>query len=250
MDASPPAVEAPLQPGPTATLRALTTVRPQGGRATSDALDLAVRELPPGTADPRHVVLYTGAADAGGEPAVDLANRLHAAGVPLSVVAAVGAGQPVPQYWSAVAGATGGVAVAAPPGQAVAAFDRLATALGSRYLMRFPVPSGLPANAVIRVETPSGALSTTVLIPAANSGPAVPAAVSAPAAVAGHPVGAVLLLALGVGLLVLFGFVMLRRRGRGRPHGAAGRPQATGSSGRRRRRRLRAGRGTSRPDRS
>jgi hypothetical protein len=228
VDASPPAVEAPLQPGPTATLRALTTVRPQGGRATSDALDLAVRELPPGTADPRHLVLYTGAADAGGEPAADLANRLHAAGVPLSVVAAVGAEQPVPQYWSAVAGATGGVAVAAPPGQAIAAFDRLAAALGSRYLMRFPVPSGLPANAVIRVETPSGALSSTVLIPAVNSGPAVPAAVSAPTAVAEHPVGAVLTLALGVGLLVLFGFVMVRRRGppasTGRPPASPGRP--------------------------
>jgi hypothetical protein len=51
------------------------------------------------------------------------------------------------------------------------------------------------------------------------SGPAVPAAVSAPAAVAEHPIGALLLLVLGVGLLVLLGFVMVRRRG---PRGGPG----------------------------
>jgi hypothetical protein len=235
LDASPPTVSSPLRQGPTATLRALTTMRPQGERRTSEALDLAMRELPPGTADPRMVVLYTGAPDAGGVPATDVVSRLHAAGLPLCVVAVVADGQPVPRYWSTVAAGTGGAAIAAPPSQVVAAFDQLASTLRTRYVMRFAVPTGLPATAAIRVDTPTAVLSTDVVVPAAASAPSAPAAASAPAAVAANPVGAVLALALGVGLVVLIRAVAGRRgrsTGTGRQRAEAGGRSASASAGR------------------
>ena len=194
VDAGPPAVSAPLQQGPTATLRALTTVRPQGGRATSEALDLAVRELPPGTADPRLVVLYTGAPDAGGEPAVDSRQPPARRGRTAVRGGRGGAtGSPCRSIWSTVAAATGGVAVAAPPGQAVAAFDRLATALRSRYLMRFPVPSGPSGERGDPRRAPRPERSAPrSSIPAETSVAARRArvAASAPAAMAAHPLGA------------------------------------------------------------
>jgi hypothetical protein len=231
LDAGPPTVSSPLRRGPTATLRALTVLQPQGERATSGALDLAVRELPPGTADPRMVVLYTSAPDAGGVPAAEVISRLHAAGVPLSVVAAVADGQPVPRYWSTVAAATGGVAIAAPPSQAVAAFDQLATALRTRYVMRFAVPASLPATAAIRVATPTGVLGTDVVVPAAARAPAA----GSPTSVAAQVVGGVIALALGVGLAVLIRSVSARRRrppGPERQRAGAGGPSGSSPAGR------------------
>ena len=204
-DAAPPSVLVPMQPGPAAALRALTSLQAQGERRTSQALDLAVRQLPTGAADPRLVVLHTSAPDAGGEPAADLAERLSDARVPLAVVAAVADGQPVPSYWSTVATATGGVAVGAPAGTAVDAFDRLTAALRTRYLMTFPAPARLPATAVVRVETPNGPLTTDVVIQRATSRPG--------AAAVG---GVVLPVAIGVGALLVIGLVVaatLRRRG-------------------------------------
>ena len=85
-DSTPPAVAVPWPSAQAVMLRGLSAVQPGGARSTAAALDLAVAQLrSPGT-DPRLVVLYTGAPDAGGEPAASIAERMRAAGVLLAVV--------------------------------------------------------------------------------------------------------------------------------------------------------------------
>ena len=91
-DTTPPAVALPWPSGPADTLRALSDVRAGGARSTAAALDLAVAQLRAGATDPRLVVLYTGAPDAGGEPAATVVERMRAAGVVLAVVGSAGDG--------------------------------------------------------------------------------------------------------------------------------------------------------------
>jgi hypothetical protein len=191
-DTSPPAVVAPLRPGPAATLEGLSSIEPQGEPQTAAALDLAVQQLPVEADDPRLVVLYT-AAEAADHPAADLVARLTAAGAVLAVVA-VGDEGAVSPYWSSVAAATGGVAVGARSADVVDAFTRLAAALRTRYLLTFPTPDRLPADAVVRVDAPSGPLTVDV---------AVLAAPTAPAPTVGAHAGVDPKLAVALGLLAL-----------------------------------------------
>ncbi len=162
-DATPPDRLAPLQPGPAGTLRALAALRPHGGRDTSGAVDLALAQLPAGVAQPRVVVLHTAAPDAGGESAADLAERLNAAGVLLAVVTTTADGRAAP-YWSAVAAGTGGIAVGARASEVVPAFDRLAAALRTRYLLTTPLPDRLPATLTVRVHTPGRPLTAVAVV--------------------------------------------------------------------------------------
>ncbi len=163
-DAAPPDPLAPLQPGPAGTLRALAALRPHGDRDTSGAVDLALAQLPAGVAQPRVVVLHTAAPDAGGESAADLTERLNAAGVLLAVVTTAGDGRAAPQYWSTVAAGTGGVAVGARASEVVPAFDRLAAALRTRYLLTTPLPDRLPATVTVRVDTPGRPLTAVAVV--------------------------------------------------------------------------------------
>ena len=57
----------------------------------------------------------------------------------------------------------------AQPAEVIAAFDRLAAELRTRYLMTFPTPQHLPATAVVRVDTPGGPLTVTADVPAASA---------------------------------------------------------------------------------
>jgi hypothetical protein len=86
VDQSPPTVAVPLQPAPAATLAALSGISSAGERRTTEALGLAVRQLPATPTEPRLLVLYTAAPDAGGPPVAELVERLNAAGVVLAVV--------------------------------------------------------------------------------------------------------------------------------------------------------------------
>ena len=92
---------------------------------------------------PRLVVLYTGAADAGGEPAAS-ARRADAGGR-CGAGRGQPAGEPRPastQFWTAVAEGTGGMAVTV---RAVGRHRRVrpgTAALGTRYLLTFPRPRG------------------------------------------------------------------------------------------------------------
>jgi hypothetical protein len=110
-DTTPPAVVTPLQSGPADLVSGLSALEPRGDRQTSAALDLAAQQLPPEAGSPRLVVLYTAAPDAAGRSAADLGAGLSAAGIVLGVVTTATDGGPVPPYWSAATGATGGTAV-------------------------------------------------------------------------------------------------------------------------------------------
>ena len=92
------------------------------------------------------------------------------------MVSAVGDDGAVPPYWSSVAAATGGVAVSVRDAEVVDAFARLHTALRTRYLLTFPAPNRLPADAVVRIDTPTGPLTAGAVIPAPTPTPAVHAA--------------------------------------------------------------------------
>ena len=152
-DTTPPAVALPWPSGPADTLRALSDVRAGGARSTAAALDLAVAQLRAGATDPRLVVLYTGAPDAGGEPAATVVERMRAAGV---VLAVVGSGETASPFWTAVAEGTGGMAVTAGPSGVIGAFDQVTAALGTRYLLTFPAPARLPATVAVQVDTAGG----------------------------------------------------------------------------------------------
>ena len=219
VDSDPPSVAVPLRPGPADPLRALSAVPAGGARQTAAALDLAVGQLPVDPTRPRVVLLYTGAADAGGTPAAELTARLNAAGVMLAVVAA---GPPALDYWSAVSAGTGGVAVGAAPPQVVAAFDRMTDELRGRALLTFPTPPDRPATAVVRMDGPGGPRTGSVLVPAGFAA-ATPANPNPP----DRGVGAPLVLALVAGLLVLGaagGLAMVRWRARRLGSGGSAEP--------------------------
>jgi hypothetical protein len=170
VDGTPPTVAVPWPSRPADTLAGLTAVRPGGDRRTADALDLAVGQLRADVTDPRLVVLYTGAPDAGGKPASEIIDRMRSAGVLLAVVETAGGGPAASEFWTTAASGTGGVAVGAVPGNVIGAFDQVASALGERYLLTFPAPTRLPATAAVRVETGNGSLTSEIAVPAAPAG--------------------------------------------------------------------------------
>jgi hypothetical protein len=157
-DSTPPAIAVPWPSAQPVLLRGLSAVRPGGARNTAAALDLAVAQLPAGE-DPRLVVLYTGARDAGGETAAAIAGRMRAAGVVLTVVSpSTGAptGDTAQGFWAEAAEATGGLAVGTGPSEVIAAFDRAAAALGRRHLVTAAAPARLPATVAVRVGPLTG----------------------------------------------------------------------------------------------
>ena len=70
----------------------------------------------------------------------------------------------MPPYWATAAAATGGTAVAARSG-VIAAFDELAAALRTRYLVTFPRPEVLPVAAVVTADTPEGPVTADAVVP-------------------------------------------------------------------------------------
>src|SRR4051812_11898159 len=148
-DSTPPTVAVPWPSGPVDTLRGLSAVRSGGARSTSAALDLAVAQLPADATAPRLVALYTGAADAGGEPARTLAERMRAAGVVLAVVSPAGEGPDAAaatQFWAAAAEGTGGMAAPLGPSGGIDAFDAATAAPGTRHLLTMPETAPPPAT--------------------------------------------------------------------------------------------------------
>jgi hypothetical protein len=207
-DTTPPAVALPWPSGPADTLRALSDVRAGGARSTAAALDLAVAQLRAGATDPRLVVLYTGAPDAGDEPAATVVERMRAAGV---VLAVVGSGETASPFWTAVAEGTGGMAVTAGPSGVIGAFDQVTAALGSRYLLTFPAPARLPATVAVQVDTAGGPVSTEATV--------TPAALP-PGSGGTGPVVAVAIGGMIAVVLVAGAVVLVRRRAGGRRNGA------------------------------
>jgi len=162
-DTSPPVVLAPARPGgadAADALRALSALRAQGERATSEALSLAVRQLPAIAGGRRVVVLYTSGPDAEGASVSELVRRMAAADALLAVVSR-GTGT---RYWSRVASATGGVLVTPGPSAVMSAFDEVATALRGRYVLTFQIPEGLPAEVSVRVSTDEGQQTAQALV--------------------------------------------------------------------------------------
>lgn len=165
-DATPPAVLSELRQGPLDLVKGLNGVQPHGARDTSEALTLAVGQLPTPPAGPRMVILYTGAADAGGEASGALATRLADAHVMLVVVTTAGD----TRYWSEATRPTGGFLAPAVSSGAAPAFDQVATTLQDRYLISFPAPAHLPIQASVRVNLQDVTLSADVAVPGATPG--------------------------------------------------------------------------------
>ncbi|HEX6755487.1 MAG TPA: hypothetical protein VF109_06030 [Mycobacteriales bacterium] len=167
-DGGPPAVLVPLGWEALDAVSALNSIQAGGRRDTGAALDLALSRLPEIPGRPRVLMLYTGAADAGGEPAESLSARLRASGVLLTVVA-TGSDQ---RYWSRVAGETGGLLVTARGQAALRAFDEVASVLNGRYVVTLPMPAELPAQVEVRVTTPRGTAAATATVPGTPPPPA------------------------------------------------------------------------------
>jgi hypothetical protein len=192
----PPAVVAASSVGASDDLRALSTVRSGGVRATSEALTLAVDRLPGRPGSPSVIALYTSAADAGGEDAGALGDRLRRANAVLAVVTTAD-----PRYWTGVARATGGLAVATPPDRAIRAFDEVADALRARYVVSFArPPAGIPL-ATLRWAGDGGPAVASFILPpeaAAAAGDGIQPRRGVVALVAAAVVGLVVLAATGV----------------------------------------------------
>jgi hypothetical protein len=207
-DRKPPVLVAGSERGVTEDVQALSALKPGGQRDTSAALTLALDRLPAQRTDRSVLVLYTSGRDAGGEPATVLGERLRAAGAVLAVVTTA----PDAGYWTSVAQATGGLAVAAPADRPIEAFDEVAGALRTRYVTTFARPA--TGGAELRWTVDGTTSTLPVTIPAARAtGPAdagnrAPDEAGSPAL----PLAAgvvVVLLATGVAVLVR------RRRNRG-----------------------------------
>jgi hypothetical protein len=164
-DRTPPVVLAKLQQNPANVVRMLSGMQPRGKRQTSQALTAAAQQLPATPTGPRLVVLYTGAPDAGGEKATELAARLAKAHILLVVVSTAAQ----TEYWTTAARATGGFLAPAASATIGPALDQVATMLRARYLVSFPPPAHRPAHASVRVDMDTVAMTADVVIPAANS---------------------------------------------------------------------------------
>lgn len=212
-DGGEPRVLVPPGAPPAEALSALTSAQAGGSRDTLGALNLALAQLP-AAKGPRLLVLHTGAADAGGEPAGALAQRLRQAGVLLSVVSTGSARS----YWDEVAGATGGVVVAQRGQDGLDAFDRLATGLQGRWVVTFRTPATLPATVRLRVSTADGPVTADVRVPLPAAAPTT-AAFAPPVAPAGGGGGFPLLagLLLAGGVLMIGGGTLVGIRTHRRP---------------------------------
>ncbi len=163
-DRRPPTVVAPPGQGIAADLDALAALRPDGVRATSDALALAARQLPPAGVFSSVVVLYTGASDAGGPTAAALGQRLQQAHAVLAVVDT----SRDPRYWRDVSTLTGGLDLHIQAGTAIPAFDALADALHARYEVTFPRPTGSVDRVDLRFTVGGQQLTAAVSLPAST----------------------------------------------------------------------------------
>lgn len=151
------------QRGPTEVVRALDGIRAgTGGPDTGAALDLAAGQFPDAQAGRRVIVLYTTAADAGGESAAALGARLRAAGTILVVVGTADASQ----FWPDSAAATGGFFAPVGDPVVVPALDQVQTTLRGRHLVTFPTPPALPARVSVRIDTADLRLAGDATIPA------------------------------------------------------------------------------------
>jgi hypothetical protein len=208
-----PRTVSPLTQGATEAIAALNSARAAGTRHTGAALDAAADGLPPQAGRSRLVLLYTGAPDAGGEPAEQLGRRLAQAGVVLAVVT-TGPGQ---QYWSDAAGITGGLAVAATGAASLRPFDQVASTLRSRFVLTFPRPSTLPATVRVSMTVAGQTVSQSAMVPEATAETAAPAGAASGSSLRWWAFGALVLVALVTAALLL-----VHRRGRA-PVGAPGR---------------------------
>jgi hypothetical protein len=210
-DSAPAAAITGPQRGPVGVVRALTSVRARGERDTAAALGLALRQFPATPAGRRVVVLYTTAADAGGESAEALAARFRGSGTIL-VVAGTADGD---AYWAPAAAATGGFFAPAGVPVVVPALDQVETTLRGRYLVQFPTPPRLPAQVSVRVN--AGDLNLTgdqvVAIPPA------PVPTSRSATNTSRIWAAAMLGLAAAGLVAVFVAAVVMRRRRPQPAG-------------------------------
>src|SRR6185437_4009590 len=160
-----PRMVSPLTQGATEAIAALNSARAAGTRHTGAALDAAADGLPPQAGRSRLVLLYTGAPDAGGEPADQLGRRLAQAGVVLAVVT-TGPGE---RYWSDAAEVTGGVVVPATGSASLRPFDQAAAALRGRFVLTFPRPSTLPATVRVSMTAGGQTVSQSAVVPEASA---------------------------------------------------------------------------------
>ena len=170
-DTAPPTVIAAPQPGAMGVVGALSTVRAAGRRSTSNALTLAIDQLPVPAAESRVVVLYTTAREAGGESAAALSGRLAVGKAMLVVVGVAAAGA----YWSGVSRSTGGFFAPTSVPVVVPALDQVATTLRGRYRVTFPTPQELPARLSIRVNAGDLTLTADTVVGPNGGFPSPPA---------------------------------------------------------------------------
>ncbi len=152
-DRRPPEVAAGSTVGISDDLRATSSLRSAGPRATSEALTLALRELAVPSGGSPVIVLYTTASTASPDgDAAALAARFQAAGAILAVVTT----SADDAYWPAVATATGGVAVRAAPERSLEAFDAVAEALRRRHTVTLDQPADGASAMTLRVALAGG----------------------------------------------------------------------------------------------
>jgi hypothetical protein len=205
-DRRPAAVVAGPVTGVARGLTAVSGLRNTGVRDTPAALDLAVGRLPVWPAAQPVIVLFTGAADAGGLSAGELSARLLGAHAVLAVVTTAASDT----YWAQVAGATGGLALRTTPAKAITAFDRVADGLKARYAVTVPRP---PAGGPI--DLTMGSATVTVTPPTLRAGE--PQAIDArddEGGGLGQYVGPLLIVLLVLGAIVLVVAVIVTRAGR------------------------------------
>ena len=160
-DRSPPVFATLPETGTTDLVKALSGIQPGGQRQTSAAISLALRDLGAMSANSRMVLLYTAAADAGGEPAADLAARLIDAHTFLAVVST----GDDPGYWIDVTQRSGGTVARPQAGGIFAAFDHVADETRGLYLLTFPAPDPLPVNISVAADTAEGPVSADAVLP-------------------------------------------------------------------------------------
>jgi hypothetical protein len=202
-DSAPASVTAGGERGRAGVIRALTSLRPRGERDTAAALGLAERQFPTAETGRRVVVVYTTAADAGGERAEVLAGRFRASGTILVVVGTAAEGS----YWASAAAGTGGFFAPAGDPVVIPALDQVTTTLRGRHLIRFPTPASLPATVSVRVDAGDLELAGDAVVPAPAAGP--------PAT--DRPWSAVVLGLVAAGLTVAIVAMLWWRRRRYRP---------------------------------
>ena len=159
-----PRIIAPLSSDRADALTAVSGLRTDGTRSTTDGTSLAAQELASAPAGPRAIIVFTAGSDERGVSAEQLIQEVSQAAAVINVVQT---GED--QSWSAIVNGAGGALLQPETAEVVQSYRRLSDSLSDQYIVAFKAPGELPGMAHLTVDSGDVEWSIDVPVPEADA---------------------------------------------------------------------------------